>query len=60
MRRRRRADQLTQRLPKNVPGAQQLRIDFDQPQLARHIKISLSPGVSKNEQWRIDELRVRQ
>jgi hypothetical protein len=45
---------------RNVPGAQKLRIDFEQPQVARHIKLSLSPGVSKTRWWRIDELRVRQ
>jgi hypothetical protein len=50
----------TDKALKNVPGAPRLRIDFDQPQLARHIRISLSPGVTRSKSWRIDELRVRQ
>jgi hypothetical protein len=50
----------TTKLIKNRQGAPKLRIDFDGPQVARHIKISLSPGVSKTKWWRMDELRVRQ
>jgi hypothetical protein len=50
----------TTKVLKNVPGEQQLRLDFETPQVARHIQISLSPGISKTRWWRMDELRVRQ
>jgi hypothetical protein len=50
----------TTALIKNEPGTLNTRIDFDTPQVARYIKISLSAGVAKNKWWRIDELRVRQ
>jgi hypothetical protein len=50
----------TGKVLKNVAGEQKLRIDFTEPQVARFIMISLSPGVSKEKWWRMDELRVRQ
>jgi hypothetical protein len=53
-------DTFTTALIKSEPGAVVTRIDFETPQVARYIKLSLSAGVSKNKWWRIDELRVRQ
>ncbi len=50
----------TGKVVKNVGGEQKLRIDFSEPQVARFIMISLSPGVTKDKWWRMDELRVRQ
>jgi hypothetical protein len=50
----------TTKAVKNVQGEQKLRIIFSEPQVARHIKLSLSPGTTKKKWWRIDELRVRQ
>ena len=50
----------TTRLIKNEPGSTKMTIDLGGPTVARHIQVSLSPGVSKEKWWRIDERRVRQ
>ncbi len=45
---------------KNVAGSPQILIEFQEPQAARYLKVSLSPGIVSDRWWRIDELRVRQ
>lgn len=42
----------------NVPGQDQMVITFDQPQVARYIKLTLAAGTS--HWWRMDEIRVKQ
>lgn len=48
----------TEKAKSNLPGEDIFVITFDEPQVARHIKLSLAQGTDR--WWAIDEIRVKQ